>query len=103
MALSMSRTEPAPIAVHPARPGFALGLLARRLHFVAGVVVAPFLLVLCLTGLVYVFSPQIHDSLYHAQLYVADVTGARRPVAEQVRAALTAHPEGTLSAVITPA
>lgn len=99
MALSMYRTEPARTT---ARPGVALRLLVRRLHFVAGLVVAPFLLVLCLTGLVYVFSPQIHDNLYHAQLHVADARGERRPVAEQVHAALAAHPEGTLSAVITP-
>lgn len=99
MASSMYRTEPARTT---ARPGVALRLLVRRVHFVAGLVVAPFLLVLCLTGLVYVFSPQIHDSLYRAQLYVADASGARRPVAEQVAAALAAHPEATLSAVITP-
>ncbi|HYQ62578.1 PepSY domain-containing protein [Actinophytocola sp.] len=94
MASSTLRTEPA---------GAALRSLARRVHFVAGLVVAPFLLVLCLTGLVYVFSPQIHDDLYHSQLYAADPGGARRPVAEQVRAALTAHPEGRLESVITPA
>jgi uncharacterized iron-regulated membrane protein len=99
MALSMSRTEPARTTPPT---GVALRLLARRVHFVAGLVVAPFLLVLCLTGLVYVFSPQIHDSLYHSQLYVADVGGVRRPVAEQVHAALAAHPEGRLESVITP-
>jgi uncharacterized iron-regulated membrane protein len=102
MALSMSRTEPARVVVQPTRPGVAMRLFARRLHFVAGVVVAPFLLVLCLTGLVYVFSPQIHDNLYHSQLHVADAGGARRPVGEQVQAALAAHPEGTLQSVITP-
>jgi uncharacterized iron-regulated membrane protein len=104
MALSMSttRTVGAPTKRPVAATGMAVRLLARRLHFLAGIVVAPFLLVLCLTGLVYVFSPQIHASLYHAQLYVADVGGIRRPVAEQVAAALTAHPEGRLAAVITP-
>lgn len=80
----------------------AVRLLARRLHFMAGIVVAPFLLVLAVTGLVYVFSPQIHDSLYHSALYVSNETGAPHPVAEQVRAALTAHPESTVQAVITP-
>lgn len=99
MALSMYRTDPARTT---ARPGVVLRLLVRRLHFVAGIVVAPFVLVLCLTGLVYVFSPQIHDNLYHAQLYAADASGVRRPVTEQVQAALAAHPEGKLEAVITP-
>jgi uncharacterized iron-regulated membrane protein len=76
--------------------------LARRVHFLAGILVAPFLLLLCLTGLVYVFSPQIHDDLYGGQLFVHDVGGTPRPVAEQVAAALAAHPEGRLSSVVPP-
>jgi uncharacterized iron-regulated membrane protein len=76
--------------------------LARRVHFLAGILVAPFLLLLCLTGLVYVFSPQIHDDLYSGQLFVHDVGGMQRPVAEQIRAALAAHPEGQLRSVVPP-
>lgn len=81
----------------------AMRLLARRLHFMAGVAVAPFLVVLALTGLVYAFSPQIHDSLYHSQLYVNEVKATPNPVSEQVDAALAAHPEGVLRAVLPPA
>ncbi|MTD56345.1 PepSY-associated TM helix domain-containing protein [Amycolatopsis pithecellobii] len=81
----------------------AMRLLARRLHFLAGIIVAPFLLLSCLTGLVYAFSPQIHDDLYQSQLYVSQPhEGAPRPVSEQVTAALAAHPEGALRSVITP-
>jgi len=80
----------------------AVRLLARRLHFMAGLVVAPFLLVLALTGLVYVFSPQIHDGLYQSALYVTDGQGTAHPVSEQVAAALNAHPEGWLKQVIPP-
>jgi uncharacterized iron-regulated membrane protein len=76
--------------------------LARRVHFLAGILVAPFLLVLCLTGLVYVFSPQIHDDLYGGQLFVQQVGGMPRPVAEQVAAALAAHPEAALRSVVPP-
>ena len=46
-----------------------------RLHFYAGVFVAPFLVVACLTGLVYVFTPQLSDLVYADQLFAA----ARRP------------------------
>jgi uncharacterized iron-regulated membrane protein len=104
MASSMSATSRPAVPTPARRPvsQSAVRMLARRLHFVAGIVVAPFLLVLCLTGLVYVFSPQIHDSLYRAQLHVADAGGTRDPVSEQVRAALAAHPEGRLVAVVTP-
>ncbi|WP_433279481.1 PepSY domain-containing protein [Pseudonocardia xinjiangensis] len=82
--------------------GALLRPLARRVHFLAGILVAPFVLMLCLTGLVYVFSPQIHDDLYGRQLYVDEVGAAPRPVAEQVAAALAAHPEGELRSVVPP-
>lgn len=77
--------------------------LARRVHFLAGILVAPFLLILCLTGLVYVFSPQIHDDLYSGQLFVAQVGAARQPVSSQVAAALRAHPEAQVQSVVPPA
>ncbi|HVV14472.1 PepSY domain-containing protein [Amycolatopsis sp.] len=79
----------------------AVQLIARRLHFLAGIVVAPFLAILCLTGLVYVFSPQIHDSLYHSDLHVSRIGGTPRPLAEQIEPALRAHPEARLKAVLT--
>jgi uncharacterized iron-regulated membrane protein len=77
--------------------------LARRVHFLAGILVAPFVLLLCVTGLVYVCSPQIHDDLYGNQLFVDEVgTGGPRPVAGQVAAALAAHPEAELRSVVPP-
>ncbi|MGV9360221.1 PepSY-associated TM helix domain-containing protein [Amycolatopsis sp. NPDC003731] len=103
--MSSTSTVPSHRAARPSpRPRLStvLQLVARRLHFLAGIVVAPFLAVLCLTGLVYVFSPQIHDSLYRSDLHVNQVGAAPRPLSEQVRAALTAHPEGTLESVLTP-
>ena len=104
-ALSATQTAPAHRARRPSpspRLSTVLQLVSRRLHFLAGIVVAPFLAVLCLTGLVYVFSPQIHDSLYRTDLHVNEVGDVRRPLAEQIRAALTAHPEATLKSVLTP-
>lgn len=76
--------------------------LVRRVHFIAGLLVAPLLLVLCLTGLVYVFSPQIHDDLYRHQLYVEQVGDTHRPVVEQVAAAMAAHPEAEVLTVVPP-
>ncbi|HJQ45288.1 MAG TPA: PepSY domain-containing protein [Amycolatopsis sp.] len=94
---SRTRRKPGP----PAPLGTAVQLLARRVHFLAGIVVAPFLAVLCLTGLIYDFSPQIHDNLYHGDLYAAQHSGAPRPLSEQIHAALNAHPESTVQSVIT--
>lgn len=92
--------------VHPTWPfaGSAAQLrpLARRVHFLAGILVAPFVLLLCLTGLVYVCSPQIHEDLYGRQLFVPQVGDNPRPVAEQVAAALSAHPEAELRSVVPP-
>jgi uncharacterized iron-regulated membrane protein len=76
--------------------------LARRVHFLAGILVAPFVLLLCLTGLVYVVSPQIHEDLYGKQLFVQEVGASPRPVDEQVAAALAAHPEAQLRSVVPP-
>lgn len=103
--MSMAETDRPPIPAKrrpTAGPMTELRLVARRVHFLAGIVVAPFVLVLCVTGLIYVFSPQIHDNLYHRQLYANAPISTPRPVSEQVQAALTAHPEGTVREVITP-
>ncbi|MEQ7004707.1 PepSY domain-containing protein [Actinopolymorpha sp. B17G11] len=86
----------------PADTRTVVRVLARRLHFLAGIFVAPFLVVLCLTGLLYVFTPQIHDSLYHSMLYVQNADGRPHPMSHQVEAALTAHPEATVRAVMPP-
>jgi uncharacterized iron-regulated membrane protein len=79
----------------------AVALLARRVHFMAGLIVAPFLAVMCLTGLAYAFTPQINDLLYSREFFVENATGPTRPLAEQVGAALAAHPEGKVSSVLT--
>ncbi len=76
--------------------------VAMRIHFYAGVVVAPFLAVLCLTGLAYVFSPQLGDLVYGHELVVGPHTGGPRPLDEQVAAALAAHPDGTPSSLAVP-
>ncbi len=74
--------------------GAALRPLARRVHLLAGILVAPLLLALCLTGLIYVFSPQIHDGLYASQLFVDRSANEPRPVTEQVTVALRRAPGG---------
>ena len=78
---SSSTVPPAePSPRRPARrPGAALRPLLLRLHFYAGVFVAPFLAVACLTGLVYVFSPQLNDLVYRDELLVGPHSGAAAP------------------------
>ncbi|GGP82006.1 PepSY-associated TM helix domain-containing protein [Streptomyces melanogenes] len=95
----VSPAEPAP----PRRPRQAVRALLVRLHFYAGVFVAPFLLVAALTGLIYTFAPQLDQLVYGDQLRVERVGEQVRPLSEQVAAARAAHPEGSLASVVTPA
>jgi uncharacterized iron-regulated membrane protein len=81
----------------------ALRRLALRVHFLAGVLVAPFLAVLCLTGIAYVFMPQVNNLVYHNEYFVDSHTTPPQPLAEQVQAALEVNPGATLTSVITPA
>lgn len=77
--------------------------LVLRLHFYAGVFVAPFLLVVCLTGLAYVFSPQLNALVHGHELYAGDPGAPRVPLDAQVAAAVAAAPpEATLHHVIVP-
>ncbi|MFF0885797.1 PepSY-associated TM helix domain-containing protein [Streptomyces sp. NPDC003456] len=90
---------PQPATPAPARNGWApLRPLILRLHFYAGVLVAPFLLVAAVTGLLYAASFQAEKIVYAHELTVP--VGERKlPIGEQVAAARKAHPEGTVSAV----
>ncbi|MFD4636045.1 PepSY-associated TM helix domain-containing protein [Lentzea sp. NPDC058436] len=73
--------------------------LLRRLHFYAGILVGPFLVVAAMTGMLYAFAPQIDGVLYGDQLRVSSVGGAARPVADQVAAAQAALPDGVVTGV----
>ncbi|MFI6656584.1 PepSY-associated TM helix domain-containing protein [Streptomyces sp. NPDC050523] len=84
---------PSPGRWAPLRP------LVLRLHFYAGVLVAPFLLVAAVTGFLYAGAFQAEKLLYAHELTVARAGGTELPVSEQVAAARKAHPEGTVSAV----
>jgi uncharacterized iron-regulated membrane protein len=110
----MSTTTELPVEVPgpPAGPartgrtGSALGSLVpllTRLHFYAGVLVAPFLAIAAITGLLFVFSPQLDALVYDREFHVAQAgPGLPYPLSDQVAAARTAHPSGSL-AVVHPA
>ncbi|WP_405818622.1 PepSY domain-containing protein [Streptomyces sp. NBC_01390] len=83
----------------PARRQGGFGALLARLHFYAGVLVAPFLLVAAVTGLLYAFTPQLDSFVYDKELHVSRTGDSVLPLSEQVAAARAEHPEGTLTAV----
>ncbi|TDD18704.1 PepSY-associated TM helix domain-containing protein [Nonomuraea diastatica] len=79
----------------------ALKPLILRLHFYAGVLIAPFLLVAACTGLLYAASFQIEQIVHRHELSVP-VGQQRLPLTQQAAAAQTARPDGTITAVRTP-
>ncbi|MEV6694684.1 PepSY-associated TM helix domain-containing protein [Micromonospora sp. NPDC051196] len=88
-----------PLPGRPQRRPSPLAALLVRLHFYAGILVAPFLVVAALTGLAYTVTPQVDRALYGDRLTVTVRGEQPRPLAEQVTAARAAHPDGSLVAV----
>lgn len=82
----------------PPRRWAPLRPLILRLHFYAGVLVAPFLLVAAATGFLYAGAFQAEKLVYSHELTVP-VGDEKLPISEQVATARKAHPEGTVSAV----
>ncbi|MEN8655419.1 PepSY domain-containing protein [Streptomyces sp. 21So2-11] len=76
----------------------ALRPLVLRMHFYAGLLIAPLLLVAAASGLLYSLSFQAEKFLYSHELQVP--VGERSlPLGEQLEAARVAHPKGTVTAV----
>lgn len=72
--------------------------LVRRLHFYAGVLVAPFILIAAVTGALYAVAPTVERFVY-ADILTVDAAGETLPLASQVEAAASAVPGLALSGV----
>ncbi|MBC7278125.1 PepSY domain-containing protein [Nocardioides sp.] len=75
--------------------------LVLRLHFYAGVLVAPFILVASVTGLLYTIAPQVEQIAYR-ELTDVGPAGGQVTLAEQVAAARATHPAGAVIRVDVP-
>jgi len=85
----------------PPRPNTSkgwLGQLLLRLHFYAGILVGPFILIAALSGAAYAVTPQIEQVVYDRELH-APVTSSTLPLAEQIEAAEAYAGDDTLVAV----
>lgn len=90
----------APPAARPTRkPRGTFGPLLLRLHFYAGLFVAPFLIVAALTGLAYTLTPQIDRLVHGHELTATGDSENPRPLSEQITAARTTHPGGTIATI----
>ncbi|GAB1691818.1 PepSY-associated TM helix domain-containing protein [Krasilnikovia sp. M28-CT-15] len=103
MTLTPDLIDPTPAAPPGRSAGAArvspFGALLLRLHFYAGILVAPFLVAAAVTGLLYTATPQLDTLLYGDKLTVTSPGPAVLPLARQIDQARQAHPQGTLAAV----
>ncbi|MFF6774799.1 PepSY-associated TM helix domain-containing protein [Streptomyces sp. NPDC012637] len=79
----------------------ALRPLVLRMHFYAGVLIAPFLLLAAVSGLLYALAVPAEKVIYAQELEVPvpDGGAGALPLARQVEAARAANPDGTVTAV----
>ncbi|WP_430781700.1 PepSY-associated TM helix domain-containing protein [Actinoplanes sp. G11-F43] len=97
MAVSTDVSTPVPTVRTAGRRSF--GPLLLRLHFYAGILVAPFILIAASTGFLFTLVPTLDKIVYSSELTVATTGDATLPVARQIDAARAAHPDGDLIAV----
>lgn len=83
------------------KPNVSFYNLAWRWHFYAGLFVAPFMMVLSLTGIVYLFKPQL-DTLMYSDLLT--VEPAHHPLSADVQQqrVLDAYPDVLISKYLPP-
>jgi uncharacterized iron-regulated membrane protein len=76
--------------------------LLWRIHFWSALIASPFVLIACLTGLLYVFTPQI-ERAWHGHLDIVQPQSQARPLDDAVAAARQAAPEGWSLHSVIPA
>lgn len=70
-----------------------------RWHFYAGIIFAPFLIILAFSGAVYLFKPQIEGSLYKDMLTVREVGTTTLAPSEIIEKTTAAYPNITISSI----
>ena len=73
-----------------------------RIHFWSALIASPFILIACVTGLLYVFTPQIERAL-HGHLDQVVPQESRRPLDQQLAAAREVTPSGWMLHSVVPA
>ncbi|MFI8480733.1 PepSY-associated TM helix domain-containing protein [Pseudomonas sp. NPDC078700] len=86
-------------AANSAKPSFYN--LAWRWHFYAGLLVIPFLIMLSVTGIIYLFKPQL-DSLMYGDLLQVPVAEQRISADQQMALVKQAYPQASISQYLPP-
>ena len=74
---------------------------AWRWHFYAGLFVIPFMILLSLTGIVYLFKPQL-DNLMYADLLQVNPIGQVLSAEQQLARVQAAYPQASISQYLPP-
>ncbi|MDQ1207066.1 PepSY domain-containing protein [Microbacterium sp. SORGH_AS_0862] len=102
----MTATLVPPPQARPRRParsrGGWFGSLLLRLHFYAGLLVGPFILVAATSGALYAIAPTLDELFYGHELH-APATATSLSLAEQIIAAETYAGEGAVLTAVRPA
>jgi uncharacterized iron-regulated membrane protein len=70
-----------------------------RWHFYAGLFVIPFILILAITGSIYLFKPQLDNVMYRNLLWV-EASGSLAPYSQQMNAVQAQYPEATITQIV---
>ena len=76
--------------------------LAWRWHFYAGLFVIPFMIMLSLTGIIYLFKPQL-DQLMYADLLQVEASGPPLSADEMLGRVRAVYPQGSIGKYLPPA
>jgi len=93
------QTVSAPFRADVARGG-AFYRLVWKWHFLASLYVLPFMLILSITGGIYLFKPQIEEIIYESRLNV-EVTGEPHSLEMQQAAVMAAFPGSRIDGITT--
>ena len=91
-----------PSAPTPTKKKPWFGALLLRLHFYAGILIGPFILVAALTGALYAATPQLEQSIYSHELKVP-AASTSLPLADQIEAAQAVVGDGGELVAVRPA
>lgn len=100
MTIPEKTSTPEPTDLPP--PRYSWRPLLMRLHFYAGILVAPFIIVAAVTGGLYAMAPMI-ERLTYGDLLQVQPSGPPVSLSDQVAAAATAYPQLAMTGVRPPA
>jgi len=99
--LSTTFVQPATVAKGVVRQSGRWYATVWRWHFYAGLMVAPFLLILAVTGAIYLFNTELNDAIYPDLMFV-DASAEALPASRWIDSAEAAFPGSRVTRIDTP-